>query len=116
MLKHGKFVGRSLRAHLIFKVPFSASECCFPLIALIDPNLVVGVAQVDFGEDLGFVEPIQHFRYEGEGIAIFYCDFVETPIVDHKAKLAIWLRHEHKKGRGWRFGGAYDVRTTSKYS
>ena len=81
MLEHSRGIGRPLRAHLIFEVAFSASERCFPFVALLDPDLVVYIAEVDFCEDLCTMEPIQHLRYEGEGVAIFDSHFVETPVV-----------------------------------
>ena len=85
-------------------MPLTTSECCFPLITLSEPHLVIGVAQIDFGEDLCEVEAIQHFRYEGEGKTIFDSDFIETPVVDDEAQLAIGTRDEHDGSCSWGLG------------
>ena len=65
---------------------------------------MVGVAQVDFREDLGFVEPIEHLRYEGERVAIFDCDLVEPPKVHDQPQLAIGPLNEHDRGSCRRLG------------
>ena len=83
MLKHGWCIGRPLRADLILEVSLPASERCLPLVALLDLDLMVGVAKVDLCEELGAVEAIEHLRYEGEGVAILDCYFVEASVVYH---------------------------------
>ena len=72
MLEHGWCIGRSLRAYLILEVPLLASERRFPFIPLLDPDLVVCIFEVNLCEDPDFVEAVQHLRYEGEGVAVFY--------------------------------------------
>ena len=56
---------------------------------------MIGVAQIDFGEDFCEVKAVQHLRYEGEGKTIFDSDFIETPVVNDEAQLPIRTRDEH---------------------
>ena len=83
MLEHGWSVGRPFGADLVFEVALSASECNFSLVAFLDPDLMVSIAEVDLGEDLRAVEAVEHFRYEGEGVAVLDCHFAEAAIVHY---------------------------------
>ena len=76
MLKHSRGIGRPLGADLVFEMTLSTPECSFPLIPRLHPDLVVGIAEVNLCEDSGPMESIEHFRYEWEGVTIFYCNFV----------------------------------------
>ena len=100
MHKHIQHISGTLGADEVLIVPLPTPESSLPLIPLLDPNLVIGVAEVDFGEDLRKVESIQHFRYEGEGEAVFNHYFVESLVVDHQADLPIETRDKHD----WRCG------------
>ena len=70
-------------------------ESYFPLTPLPDPHLVIGVAQINFGKDLGEVESVEHLRYEGKGETIFDYNFVQPPLVHHKAELPIRALYKH---------------------
>ena len=83
-------------------------ESYFPLTPLPDPHLVIGVAQINFGKDLGEVESVEHLRYEGEGETIFDCHPVQTPVVHHEAELTIRTRDKHSWSSSWRLGRAYE--------
>ena len=102
VLKACRGISGTLGADEVLIVPLPTSESSLPLIPLPDPNLVIGVAEVNFGEDLRKVKSIQHFRYEGEGEAVFNCHFVESPVVDYQAKLPIrtWNKHDWSCGGG----------------
>ena len=104
-LEHGRGVGGPLGAHLVFEMPLPAPECCFPFIPLLDPDLVIGVPQVNLGEDPGLVKAIQHFRYEGEGVTVFNSDFVEPLEVHNQPQLAIGPLDEHDGSSCRRLGG-----------
>lgn len=67
--------------NLIFKVPLTTSECSFPFISLLDPYLMIGIAEVDFCEDFGQVKAIEHLGDEGEREAIFDGNLVQPPII-----------------------------------
>ena len=99
-------VGGPLGAHLVFEMPLPAPECCLPLIALLDPHLMVCIAQVDFCEHLCVVQAIHHFGDEGEGEAILHSDNVEAPVVLDEAQLPIRALDEHNWSGGKRMARA----------
>jgi hypothetical protein len=50
----------------------SRPECCEPLMALSNLNVVVAVTKVDFGINRGTAKVIEEFIDEGEGIAALF--------------------------------------------
>lgn len=62
----------------VFEVAVTTAESGFPLIALCDPDQVVGAAKVEFGEELGAGESIEEFGDKGERVAVLDCDGVEA--------------------------------------
>ena len=58
-------IGRPERADLVLEMPVATAERGLVFIPLLDPQLVLGIAQVDLGEDLGAMQAIQHLKYEG---------------------------------------------------
>ena len=83
VLKTGRCIGGTLGTDQVLVVAFLTPEGSLPLVPLPDPHLVIGVAEVNLGEDLRKVEAVQHLRYEGQGEAVFDGDLVETPVVDY---------------------------------
>ena len=81
MLKHGRGIGWPLRADLVFEMTLATLECSFPLVPRLHPDLVVGIAKIDLGEDPGPMESVQHLRYEREAVAVFYGDLV--PVINN---------------------------------
>ena len=76
MLEHGRGIGRPQRSDLVFEMTLATLECSLPLVSRLHPDLVVGITKIYFGEDAGPMKPVQHFRYEREGVAVFNGDFV----------------------------------------
>jgi hypothetical protein len=66
-------------------------ECCEPLMALSDSNVVVAVTKVDFGINCGMAKSIKEFVDEGEGIVALLHDLIERTIVNTQAESAIFL-------------------------
>ena len=88
---------------MILEEPPPAFERRFPFIPLLDPDLVVCISQVNLCEDPGFVEAVQHLKYEGEGVTVFD-SFVEPLEVHDQPQLAIGPLDEHDKGNCTRLG------------
>ena len=109
VLEHGWSICRPLWAELVLEMPLPSFECCLPLVPLFHSHLMIGISQVYFGEDLGEVEAVQHFRYEGEGEPFFDCNPVQTPVIDNQVKLAIWALHKHNRGWSWRLRWANEA-------
>ena len=51
----------------VLVVTLPTPEGSLSLVPLPDPHLVIGVAEVNLGEDLRKVEAVQHFQVGGEG-------------------------------------------------
>ena len=60
VLEHGKCVRWSLGADQVLIMALPTPEGCLLLTPLLDSHLVIGIAQVLFGEDLGEVESVEH--------------------------------------------------------
>ena len=61
-LKGGGGVGESKEHDCRFKEAFVGDEHCFPLVAVLDPNIVVSPTNIEFGEDLSIFEFINEVR------------------------------------------------------
>jgi hypothetical protein len=66
-------------------------ECCEPLMALSNSNVVVAIMKVNFGINHGAAKVIEEFIDEGEGIAALLHDSIEHMIVDTQAESTIFL-------------------------
>ena len=89
---------------MVLKMPLPTSECCFPLIPLLYPNLMISITKVDFCKNFSLVQPIKHFRDEREGVTVFDRNLVEPPEVHDESQLAIRPLHEHDRGGCRRLG------------
>ena len=72
---------------------------------LLDPDQVVRVTQVQFGEDRGGLQGLQQGIDEGEGVLILYCDGVEGPVIDAWPKTSVPLPDKEEPGAHRRRGG-----------
>ena len=55
MLEHCRSVSKALRTHFIFKMTFPTPESCFILITLLDPYLMICIAQIHLRKDFSGV-------------------------------------------------------------
>jgi hypothetical protein len=91
VLELRRSIGRAHRHYEPFIGTISCPECCEPLMALSDSNVVVAVTKVNFGINCGVAKLIEEFVDEGEGIAALLHDSIECAIVDTQAESAIFL-------------------------
>jgi hypothetical protein len=87
-------VGHAHRHYEPFIGAILCLECCEPLMALSDSNVVVAIMKVDFGINCGAVKVIKEFVDEVEGIVALLHDLIEHAIVDAQAESAIFLFHK----------------------
>jgi hypothetical protein len=66
-------------------------ECCEPLMAFSNLNVVVAIVKVNFGINHGTVKVIEEFIDEGEGIVALLHDLIERTIVNAQAEPAIFI-------------------------
>jgi hypothetical protein len=94
MLERCWGVGEAERHDEAFEVTVAGAEGCLPLVAGLDAEEIIGAAEVDLGEDFGASEAVEGFRNEREGVAIFYSDAIEAPVVDAEAEGAVLFLDE----------------------
>jgi hypothetical protein len=94
MLERCWGIGEAERHDEAFEVTVAGAEGCLPLVAGLDAEEIIGAAEVDLGEDFGASEAVEGFRNEGEGVAIFYSDAIEAPVVDAEAEGAVLFLDE----------------------
>ena len=103
-LEHRWSVGDTHGTDPELVVAFPAAKGGLPLVPLPHPHLMVGIAQVDFCEDLGLVQAVEHLGNEGQGVSVFDGDVVETSAVHHEAKLPIRTLNKHHWSSSRRHG------------
>ena len=69
-------------------VPLAAPKGCHPFVPLSDPDLMIGISEIFFGEHFGFVWAIKHLADERKGEAILHNDSIEPAEVHHQPQLA----------------------------
>ena len=76
------------------EVAVAGAEGCLLDVGILDSDLVVALAEVDFGEDGGPMQAIEHIVDAGEGVGIFDGDVVEGSVVDAEAETPVLLADE----------------------
>lgn len=71
-------------------------EFHLPLVPLSDLHQMIGVAEVEFREDLGSVEQGEHSIEEGQWILVLDSDLIEVSVVDAETQRAIFLLHKRR--------------------
>lgn len=83
------------------------TEGRLPLIAVGDADEMEGVSKIDFAKDGAALNAVKEIAHDGERIAIFLRDSIESPIVDAESEAAILFLSE-QDGRGGGGCGAAD--------
>ena len=69
-MEHGGSIAECEEHDGGFKESHGGNESSFPLILLLDVNVVISQMNVEFGEQGGFLHVIDEFRDEGEWVSI----------------------------------------------
>jgi hypothetical protein len=74
-------------------------------VTLCDADIVVSGAEVEFGENFGFPEPIKQSLDAGKWVAVLNREVVERPVIHTKSEAAVLLLGEDNGsasgGLGW---------------
>ena len=107
VLEGGGRVGEAERHDEVFVQAARGSERRFPLIARTDAYQVIRRPQVDLGEDLPALEPIEDVVDVGDRMAPLDGAAIDLAVVDDGTDLSfILLVDEEQRGSYWRFGWA----------
>ena len=60
-----------------------------PFVAFTDPDKMVGMLEIDFGEVMSFLWTIQEIGDLGERISVFLCNLVQATEIDAEVEGAI---------------------------
>jgi len=95
-LERGGGVGETEEHDGGFEEPLMGDEGGFPLVSVLDADIVVSPSYVELGEDLGVSKFIDEVGDEGKGIGITNGMFVEVAVVLAGAESAILLFDEEE--------------------
>ena len=99
-LEGGGRVGETKEHDLRFEEALVGRKGGFPLISLLDADIVVSPTYVELGEVLGSFKTVNDVGDEGKWVAILDRELVEAPVVLYEAEFAILLLHkEDRRGK-----------------
>ena len=75
-----------------------SDEGCFPLVSIMNMNVVVAPMYVKLGEDLGIFDLVNEVRYKWEGVHIFDGMAVDVTIVLTGSKSVSFLLVNKEEG------------------
>ena len=94
LLEGGGGVGKTKEHYGWFKKSFVDDEGGFPLVSILDLDIVIFPANIKFGEDFCSLEFADKVRDEGKGICITYCVLINIVRVLAGTKTTIFLFNE----------------------
>jgi len=84
-------------------------EGCFPLVSWFVSHIVVSPSNVEFSEERAFCQAVDCLWYEGHGIAVLPCPFVNRAVVLYWSEFSIALLYEEEVGCIWAPGFSYSA-------
>ena len=101
-LKSGGGIGKSERHNAPLKRAIASAKRSFPFVTFTDPDKVVCMLEIDFGEVTSFLRTVQEIGDSGEQILVFLCYLVQATEIDTEAEGAILLPDEKCQSSAWR--------------
>ena len=102
MLKSGRGIGKSEGHNAPLKRAISSAEHGFPFVTFTDPDKMIGMLEIDFGEVTSFLQTIQEIGDLGEQISVFLHNLIQATEIDAKAEGAILLPDEEYRSSAQR--------------
>ncbi len=75
----------------------SGDEGCFPFVSFGYPDSVENDDDIQFGENLGFIQSIQGFPNQGQEVLVFDGDIVQASIIGTDSDTTIWFPYEEER-------------------
>ena len=91
-------IGESKEHDCGFEEAAVGTECCFVLIALLDPDIVVSPPHVKFGEELGVLGGVNELLNQGKWVLVLDCPLIEASVILDRAQGAILLLNKEERG------------------
>ena len=105
-LERGRGVAESEEHDCGFIGSSMADERGFPLVSLLNPNVVVSPAKVYLCEVLQSLELVDELQDEWKRVVVPNCMLVQVPVVLNHSLSSVFLRHEEYGGSLLRLGWA----------
>ena len=80
----------------VFPVFCWGIECCLPLIPLSNAHQVVGVVEVQLGEEGGTLQEFKGGRHQGKRVPVLDGDVIDRTIVNARTQGPVLLPHEEE--------------------
>ena len=100
-LKGGRRIGETKEHYGWFKESFMGDEGGFPLVSILDMDIVISPVDVKFGENHCSLEFIHKVRDEWEGVCITDCVFVDIVIILTRTETTVFLFNKKEGGCLW---------------
>ena len=101
-LESGRGVSKAKEHHSWFKESFMSDKDGFPLVSILNADIIIFPTNIKFGEDFRSLEFVNKVRDEGKGIYITDCVFIDVAVVLTGAKTAVLLFDEEERRCLWR--------------
>ena len=102
-LESGRGITQAEEHDSWFKEAFVGDKHCFPLISILDVNIVVSRANIHLSEDRRPFELVHKVGDEREGVSIFNSVLVQVPVILTGSERPIFLSYKEEWGSLRRF-------------
>ncbi|KAG5335312.1 hypothetical protein C0989_001470 [Termitomyces sp. Mn162] len=109
VLEGGGGVSHSKGHHKVLKEAIAGAKGGLPFMFQSDPDVVVAGAEVYLYVYLGTAETVNKISNQGEGILVFFSDFVESPIIHAESEQSILLLGKQDQSTGSGDQQAYEA-------
>ena len=97
-LEHGRGITKTKEHHSWLKESFVGNEGCFPLMTILDTDVVVSPMNVELGEVVSIFQLVHKIGDERKGVGITGGMFVEVLVVLAGAEFTILLLDKEEEG------------------
>ena len=106
VLEGGRGISETKEHYGWFEESLMGDKGSFPLMFILDSDIIISPLDIKFGEDFCPLEFIDKIRNEWKGVCIMDSVFVNVAVVMARAKATIFLLDEEEGGCLWGVGGA----------
>ena len=96
LLKGGRGIGETEEHYSWFEESFMSDKSSFPLMPVLDLDVVISPLDIKFGEDLCPLEFIDEVGNEWKGVCITDCVFINVVVILTRAEATILFFNEEE--------------------
>ena len=106
VLKDGRGISETEEHHSWFEESLMGNEDGFPLMSILDLDVIVSPLDIKFGEDFRPLEFVDKVGDEGKRVCVADSVFVDIAVVLAGSKTTIFLFDKEERGHLWGVRGA----------